>query len=281
MESEVKRGKGIDELASQYTPQKVEEEKVIAGVESKFASLTKQYRRYIRDYGPKCTLTVNEVLTPPDIETFIRLTELIEVEMKNVFARPSFIGYLIQNSYDAGHNDFHFSTTRSPAYYHLATGVKASEERPCNIIIEGYAGDGSCSSARHVNLTVHGDADSNLGQWAKHSNVTVHGSCNSDFGIQAEDSNFIIDGNVGRACGRFSMDSTFFVKGQIFKEFSKHHSILDEIPGSGARGSTFKTPHLKELMTLSLVPAGNRIIYIHPDGREEIARDFEEEGLPR
>ncbi len=274
----IKKGKAIDHLVSGYSPGKIEEERSMVAEGGKFYELAQKYVQYVEVFNQG--REVDDILIPAEIDSFLRGTEFIEVKRKQFFAHPTFISKLIQNSYNAGYNDFHFSTTRSPIYSHLATGVVAKPENPCNITIEGHARSASCRSVRHVNLTVYGDAGTDLAQGAKDSNITVHGNCKSSCGTQTRASSFIINGNVERSCGSYSRGSTFLIGGRIFKEFTEHMA-WDEIPGMKARGSTFKTPHLKELMTLSLAPAGNRIIYIHPDGREEVARDFGDRGIPK
>ena len=229
--AEIKKGKGIEDLFKGFTPVKPEEEKDIEVAEGRFQGLMEKYERYLDlEYSPKNDLwpelnEITDILTPADINTFLQLTIQHEQHKKYCVRTGRVILKLIQNSYDAGHNNFTFDTTALKEIDDFGSDLEGTEERPIEITITGNTGDW-------------------CGCLSKHLTYKITGNTGEGCGRESKNSTFEISGNTGEGCGKYS---TF---------------------------STFKTSNRKTLEKMLEDKSRNRIIFIHPDGREQVIKDF-------
>jgi hypothetical protein len=103
----------------------------------------------------------------------------------------------------------------------------------------------------------------------EHIEIDVYGDIGNS-GIISKKTTLRIYGSVGRACGEYSQDCTFELYGDIGRR-----------PGK-SRDCTYKTTEqgtLEELVTSVIdtwqgQPSGNKIIFIHEDGSEELVRHY-------
>jgi len=102
------------------------------------------------------------------------------------------------------------------------------------------------------------------GPQTKPLKLTIIGNAGALFGFESINLLVNITGNSGSALGGHSSESTFNIQG-----------LAGRGCGEMAFHSTFKTPNETSLQQmLKSVPDSNRVIFIHPDGTEEIKRDY-------
>jgi len=95
--------------------------------------------------------------------------------------------------------------------------------------------------------------------------ITIIGNTGNVCGYRTKYITFNITGNIGHNCGFESRNSTFNITGNV-----------GSLCGILSKDSTYKTSNKKTLdRMLKDVNEGNRIIFIHPNGTEEIKRDYE------
>ena len=193
---EIKKGKGIEGLFEGFAVGKPEEEKPIEVVEGVFQELMGEYERFLEtecdswnDFQVELN-KITETVTPADITAFLQTTIKHEQHNEYCWRTGLFISKLMQNSYEAGHNDFILNTTALKEIHNLGCDLTGTEERLIKLTIIGNTGD-----------------------WC----------------------------------------------------------------GWGSRNLSYKTPNKKTLdKMLKNVKKGNRIIFVHPDGSEEIMRRYNE-----
>ena len=208
--TEIKKGKGIEDLFKGFIPVKPEELKEIEVAEGRFQGLMGEYERFLDmecgDLDNRLN-KITDILTPTDINLFLQTTIRHEQHKNYDWATGHFISELIQNSYDAGHNDFTLSTTALKRIHNLGSYLEGTKKRPLEITIKG---------------------------------------------------------NIGYSCGCSAKNAAFNIKGNA-----------RDSCGFCAENSTFKTPNRRTLKKmLKEVSESNRIIFIHPDGTEEIVKDY-------
>ncbi len=185
---EIRKRKGIDSLVSGYTPGKVEEKKETCVVgECDYLKLFKKYINtqplypYLKLLLSMGSYTervkyIDEILTPSEICSFVNLIEVHPHGCSGLF-----ISRLIQNSYDAGYNDFSLNTQNLKLEY-LGAELCGSKNKKISLSIEGDAGYECGLNAKHIHLTLHGDAGTYLGHRAVRSIFTIHGLIQRPFG---------------------------------------------------------------------------------------------------
>ena len=162
--------KDLDKIVEDINPEAVEERRKY-NVESEYAPLLQKYESFLKNYEitPTARLLepVTEVLLPDQINSFLQATINYENYPHYAFT-GQFVAWLIQNSYDAGHNDFHLETNHltTPLSY-LGSAIdkssllritslpplrllKGSKERMLRIEILGNAGILLGNDATHV-----------------------------------------------------------------------------------------------------------------------------------
>ncbi len=170
--AQIQKPKGIEELLAGYKPAKAEEEKKIDVADAiDFAELLKRYGQWTKDYSyeqPKC---INDVLTPEQINALLQAT----VKYENIKEYQGKIGLLItkliQNSYEAGHNNFKLDTTALQDMNRIGYQLRGTKEN-------------------NIEVAIKGDVGYQLGVQAEHATFSVTGNIKSHCGIDANDSTF-------------------------------------------------------------------------------------------
>ena len=193
----IKKGGGIDEILKGQTPGKldVEKEPAVARREE-FETLLLKYELALElDISPRekylreMKKTVG-VLTPEEIDLFLQTTVRYENHEKYCSSTGYFISRLIQDSYDAGHNDFTLNTKGLRGLDKLCTELKGKKKNPLKVTINGNAGN--C-----------------CGEDSKRSLFYIEGNAGDDCGRVSKKSVFCVSGDVGSKCGSWSKKSTF------------------------------------------------------------------------
>jgi len=245
----IQKKKGIDDLVKRYSPKKVEEEKrIIAADALDYAPLFEKYLQYVETFCPRSLDVefIDEILSPDDINLFLQASIPFE-DLQSSFpfedkayciAMGLFLSRLIQNSYQAGHNNFYLNTKNILPLSELGMCFQGEEENP-------------------LKLTIDGDTGKNLGSRATNSMMTVHGNTIS--------------------LGDFISHCTFILHGKLEKHslvelFGKPITdCIFKTPNQETLQTLLKIIHKHKYRdTLS----GNKIISIQEDGSEEMIKDY-------
>ena len=249
METAITKKKGIDSLVSGYTPGKVEEKKemTVRG-ENNFHQLYGSFEEFIS--GP-CSLFADQlsdelnrslsyqILSPSEINTF--LSGMIQFENLPFYKMHAafFISKLIQDSYEAGNNDFTIDATILSEMSHLGSHLKGKEDAP-------------------LRTTIRGDGLRYLGANSRYTKIRYEGNADLGFGASAENCKFILQGDAGSYFALNASDSIFTINGSIIDVATPHHC-------------TFKTDNKETLERLKeIIPVHNKIIYIDKEGEHNI-----------
>ena len=251
--TKIKRSKGIEGLVSKYNPQTVEEGRIEVVGEGKFSSLLKKYEEFLnlnhgefenRYMGEEKFIRndndIDDILQPTKIMAFTLLTDRYK---DNLWETALFINKLIQNSYNAGFNNFRLGDCSEIS--DLCAYLEG-KDKPISVKIEGDAGEDCGSGANNLTISIAGNAGDFCGEYAEDSTITIGGNAGVRCAWRANNSTITIEGNTGYGCGLM------------------------------AKNSTFKTSNADTLQKLKRhVPKGNKIIFIN-NGREEVVRDYAE-----
>jgi hypothetical protein len=193
--SEVRKGKGIEEVLGSHSGQSVDSSRTVETVGESY--LVRLFKKYEHDE----TSEVTEVLSPGEIDSLLFIAAEIEEEGYDSYQTGCLIGLLINNSYNAGNDDFVLNThSINPEYVKklsaLGALLEGEPDRPINLTINGYGGDYVGDSARHSNITVTDGAGEFLGAHAKGSTFTVHGDTGRTLATCAEDCTFRLYGRL-------------------------------------------------------------------------------------
>ena len=140
--------------------------------------------------------TIDDILTPLQINGLLSATEMYTRNGGSItHNRGHFISKLIQNSYEAGHNDFFFNTVNSTNVHKLGIRLKGSKETPIRINIEGDVGIYCGGYSDFVDIKINGNAGHYLGSSTIYSNFEAK--------------------NVENLCGYCSNRSTIVVHGEF------------------------------------------------------------------
>lgn len=260
------RGKGIEGLVEEYAPGVIEEEKIeVVGVD-KFAELLEKYERFLsiipiedkRNFpsDKACQMireTITETLTPQEINAFLQATSAYEYLENYSTNTGLFITELIKNSYKQGHDNCYLDTIDLPSLNFIGYSLN-----PIDFKLN--------ATEKKLVVTIYGDVGNACGAFTQNVVFDVRGSAGELYGFVSRNSTFRVRVNAGWGCGGCTLDSTFIIEGDVGAKC-----------GDIAHHSTFKTPNQKTLEKLKntvLRNKGNKIIFIHPDGREQIVQDL-------
>ena len=211
-----------------------------------------------------------------------------------------FVSRLIQESYDAGNNNFRLSVENLNPLECLASEVKGSEDRQLYLTIEGNDGKDFAYQSEHAHFIVDGNTDGGEGCFGRNIDLAIYGwagdSCGSNmrksrmyvrdgtrnlFGCRAEGSELTSDGPVGMNVAENARNSTFVFNGGIGRLFVAENKTSGtyqslHIHGSGGVGE-YQPPRdctitmayqdgINEI--IKNIPRDNDLFLIMPDGGE-------------
>ncbi len=258
MEAAVKKSSGIDALISGYSPNKVEEEKKVQRFDGRFARLLKKYEYLVSKKEYVCDSwgfeglqvehkKIQQVLTPDEINQFFQLTKAYETKEYHGDITGEFITVLIRNSYKAGYNDFTLDASmllplrRLGSRYLSSDHVGQKEGNLVRMFVDGDLGYGCFGSTEWVEVVINGNVENSFASFSKNCIFTFQGGHDHNF--------FFPDtsGNTYKTSDRKVLEKLLEGVPQLFWE-----------RGGG----------------LEEKPSGNKIIFIHEDGKEEIVKDY-------
>ena len=188
--------------------------------------------------------------TPAEINVFVQSNPQFEKQKNNINIFSPFVTRLLQNSYDQGHNNFMIpQNTLSKTVWHgfgqMLTGQK---EKPLQIELCADMEADFMHGATYVHAKLVGNALDYFGGSAQYSTLEATG--------------------IVETCAEKAEESTF-----IINEVLNANWESEDVPIR----CIFKThnPKTKQSLVQNL-PSGNRIIYVHSNGKEQIVRDYDE-----
>ena len=216
---------GIEELVDETSGKEIVATPVVV---DQFKSLTKKYEEFLGTYNRERWTTdhVPEVVLPCDISLFLQSTHDYEDHLDYPMCTGLFISQLIQNSYEAGNNNFEIDVNSLKIIDNLAYNISGTEERMVRIVIKGKVGHDCGSKAEHSTFTIE-----KAGKYC---------------GFKAENSTFTMK-EAGNGCGQYTKHSTFTIEkaGDWCGLWAKNSTFTigetEDQCGSNAYYSTFKT----------------------------------------
>ena len=201
-----KPSSGIEELVDKDSGKEIVATPVVV---DRFEELKKKYEQFLMvedGFIEKRKNNMKEVLLPCEINIFLQQTREYENHKNYGWSTGHFISQLVQNSYNAGNNNFELDMNSLKPINNIASHVTGTDERKVNIIIKGEAGDWCGYFARHFTFTIK-KAGSECGYLAKQCTFTIE-KAGSWCGCQAEHSTFTIE-KAGSMYGSEAQHSTF------------------------------------------------------------------------
>lgn len=187
--------------------------------------------------------SVIEALSPVQIDSFLKAT----VEFADTRAYEAhtgrFINRLVQNSYNSGHNNFILNTSGLPLLNDMCTYLQGTQKRKLEINLTGNVGYHCGSHSHNLTLTVHGDVQEYFGDFSEYGIFTIHGDA------------WMVD--------TYTVDSTF--------KTTNLTTLMGMVENVDALTSRYWTCNTKRKKG---TPSGNKVIFMHRDGFEEIVRNY-------
>lgn len=252
----------------------------------------KDYDFFTRTGGP-----IAEILLPEQMNQFLQMTSAFETHSNYQENTGVFLSRLVQNSYNAGHNNFCFDLTKLPRIDGLFAYVSGQKERLLYGVINGTfveSGNYIGAHAQYSHLVMQ-EAGFRMGNNAKHSTFTCT-TGGDEIGSRAKYCTFTLQ-KAGEHLGLLAR-SLVFIAEQTAKyaasgseecTFILGEATSTEDIGRTSLKSIYKTRDRALLNELVLkIPSEistiendqrrridfteNRVIYINPDGSEEVYR---------
>ena len=205
-----------------------------------FLSIPITFQETIREYMS----TVNDVLTPSEIDSFLHHTTLREEHGRYTELTGYFVSRLIQCSYDTGNRVFYVDTHSLKLFHDMGARVVGNIDRKLELTIHGEIGDMCGENTQNANIVV-GTTGNFLGSHAYNS--TFKGRTAGDkCGFKTKNCTFTIE-EVGHGCGFKVQQSTFTIgtAGNLCGLESKHSTFTIEKAGEycgwASMHSTFNT----------------------------------------
>ncbi len=192
----ITKSRGLEDVVDRYIPGMIEEGKrVISNPGREFSELLKKYKHLMGITNPsssenysifvhdKTVAMVNEVLSPQDIDIF--MTATIPYEELNLYSnRGAFFSVLIQNSYNAGHNNFVLHTANLQPVHMFCSFLQGREENLLRVEIHGDVGQSFAHASTLCDIGVYGNIwESCQLPYLGKGKFTIHGKIESPWRI--------------------------------------------------------------------------------------------------
>ncbi len=261
--------KSLEESVRGHSSGIIESERRIEVVgEDKFGELLEKYREFSK--GTLEFAKITEVLTPEDLNLFLQMIPFVSGEsIEDRDTSNFFTSKLLNNSYNAGHNNFVLDFTNQ-GLSGCGHRLFASKENPLKLMVYGHT-IASGQNAENVHFEFNGNDTGWCGYQSVDSKYRIMGNVGYLLGGYSTNCYFLVKGNSGNNCFGFSEGSTLVLEGAV-----------GDNCGTSSKSSTFKTTREENLPKLldSVVkkieerPSGNKIIFVNKDGSEEMVRDY-------
>src|SRR3989344_3147907 len=163
------------------------------------------------------------VLNPNQINVFLQV--IIEKESKQKimhWGTGLYLSKLIQDSYNAGNNDFTLNTGDTQINC-LGYKIKGSKKKQIiQIKINGNVGNWCGLNTQNSTFNIKGNVGDECGKKARHSTFTIEGDVGGSCGDLVKYSVFKIKGCAGEKCGSCAIYSMFNVEGNVGDECGEY-----------------------------------------------------------
>ena len=130
------------------------------------------------------------MLTPAQIDfTLQHIINKTTTQQTNHHITGLYITHLIQESYNAGNNNFTINT-KDTNINCLADKLAGTKKQPLQLTIQGNTGNNCGYNIKHSQLTIQGNTRNNCGHSIKHSIIVIKGSAGYWIGRDAKKSIF-------------------------------------------------------------------------------------------
>lgn len=273
---EVHAGKSLGNILDHFNPEYIEERKEMEKINPQvsdlftlFETLLKKYSNCLQKHDSLYKQNFNlpeisPIVSPVVIQALAFALPVDSDEAKNFF--PAFITRLMQNSYDAGFNNFYLDLREKPELKFLGSNLKGRAGKKLKLTVSDNGPEWWwAQNVEHVLYHTNSTAGLGFASRAKYSHFIVPRGCNL-LGYEAEHCYFEISESGGYSCLRSAKNSIVIVHNRSIL-------ALENSYGQSAVYSTFKTPDEKTLQEfLRDVPDNNQIIMIEKNGSEKIIR---------
>ena len=177
--------------------------------------------------------SIDQILTPEKINAFLQTTKIFENDKNYQSYTGKFISKLIQNSYNAGNNNFKLNTKNLKEIHSLGYGLQGIKEKQIKITIEGNTGNWCGEESKHTTFNIKGNTGNWCGWRSKHTTFNIEGNTRNYCGGYSYNSTFNIKENTGDSCGHFSNNTTYNIKGNTGNkcgEFSNNTTYITHKP---------------------------------------------------
>ena len=272
---------GLDKMLEGLNPDHVEEQRkinvetsAISAVYEKFQKSAETPHEYHFTAFDSIGLEWLTDVLPPELIS--QLWQVISSERDDL--SPHFLNRLIQNSYDAGYNDFVVDVRETSPPQHIGRCLQGTATRKLELAVMGNLGFMNGSNMRYVNYCVDGKVGYSFGYHAQHSSLIVDEATNW-FGEETTDCTLIARRDGGFLTASRAERATVIIHGEISSGtliINGQNKATYCSCGEEAVYSTFKTSNAANLEKLMRVPENNKIIFIEENGTEKIIRDCAE-----
>jgi len=139
---------------------------------------------------------ITEVLDPSQINTLLqKIAILPRKEGYPILMGCLFLNNLIQNSYNAGYNNF-FLNPQGDILSELGSKIHGKKNNPLKINIEGNAGIFFGLESKNLVCNINGDAGYGFGLYSKNSAYDVNGDITDSFAVGSKNCRYNIHGNI-------------------------------------------------------------------------------------
>ena len=205
--------------------------------------------------------TVDQVLTPEEINSFLQQTIPYEQHYYYKERTGDMVSKLIQNSYDAGHNNFKLNTKALKEVDAIALGLIGQKENPINILVQGNLGNICGNNISDTIMKVEGSVGVYFGQDAEDSILEVHGNADENLGYSSKNTSFLVTGYVVEKFGIGTINSTFDFHGECKINLSTNPHVPREYHGiTNCEFTVYRKKYYNKV--LKVVPKGNNTIML-------------------
>mgnify|MGYP005626089655 CR=1 FL=1 len=158
------------------------------------------------------------VLTPSEIDAFLKLSERYTNSFNNRFNVGIFTSRLISNSYHEGKNNCFFLNVNRTSFC-LASHLQCNDNDHIKITVNGDIGFGFASFSSNLDIIINGDVGGYFGQDSINLCSKIDGNCSFYFGCQSKYLTAIITKDVETNFADNSKSLSAIIKGDAKSDF--------------------------------------------------------------
>jgi hypothetical protein len=183
-----------------------------AGMDEVVIAAYLDLQRYCRQRLKDLFWTPRAVLTPMQLELLLEIVKDDEELMhSNLNPTGAITMRLLENSYNAGYNDFRLNIGYDAADHTCCYSLRGSKKEPIHIEINGNVGKDTAGSSKNIVLSLNGSAKDEFGAWAANSEFTIRGTAGYMCGAGSRSCRFFLyDEDLFRRMIRQTEEEKFY-----------------------------------------------------------------------